>query len=72
MEEKWRWDPKRWSPFDSELVWADQFGMGCWVKEHSGLDRKKQTEKKLLGGFTSLVSTSRFLFHTEIWRTNTS
>lgn len=47
MEEKCPGEPKRRnrSPFDSELVWAAQLGMDCWVKEHSGLDRKRQVIK---------------------------
>ncbi len=43
MEEKWGEQLKRWSPADSELVWATQFGMDWWLKEHSGLKGKKQS-----------------------------
>lgn len=37
MGEKSGEEPKRWSPADSELVWAVRSGMDCWLKEHSGL-----------------------------------
>ncbi len=47
MGEKSGEEPKRWSPADSELVWAVRSGMDCWLKEHSGLKRKKQTGKRL-------------------------
>lgn len=42
MEEKLGWEPLRWSPFDSELVWANRFGKDCWPKAHSALRRNKQ------------------------------
>lgn len=41
MEVKTGWKKQYWHPSDSDLVWVAQFGMDCWVKEHSDLDRKK-------------------------------
>lgn len=49
MEERWQEEQNQWSlsPFDSELVWAAHPEKDWWLKEHSGLCRKKQKRHNL-------------------------